>query len=123
MASSMNRFTSATQNANRQTRQTSSNSKQTTTALRNASTQADKLASNLRKGAGFAANLKHIVEGIVISQAFYKMLNIMQDLVSESYQFMNNMAQTEIAFKYLLGTYCAPPSSVLWECVQSGRRR
>lgn len=103
MASSMNRFTSATQNANRQTRQTSSNSRQTTTALRNASTQADKLASNLRKGAGFAANLKHIVEGIVISQAFYKMLNIMQDLVSESYQFMNNMAQTEIAFKYLLG--------------------
>lgn len=103
MASSMNRFTSATQNANRQTRQTSSNSRQTTTALRNASTQADRLASNLQKGAGFAANLKHIVEGIVISQAFYKMLNIMQDLVSESYQFMNNMAQTEIAFKYLLG--------------------
>lgn len=104
MASNMDRFTSATQNANRQTRQTSSNSRQTTTALRNASTQADRLASNLQKGAGFAANLKHIVEGIVISQAFYKMLNIMQDLVDESFQFMNNMAQTEIAFKYLLGS-------------------
>lgn len=104
MASGMNRFTSATQNANRQTRQTSSNSRQTTAALRNASTQADRLSNNLQKGAGFAANLKHIVEGIVISQAFYKMLNIMQDLVSESYQFMNNMAQTEIAFKYLLGS-------------------
>ena len=104
MAGNMDRFTSATQNANRQTRQTSSNSRQTTTALRNASTQADRLANNLQKGAGFAANLKHIVEGIVISQAFYKMLNIMQDLVDESFQFMNNMAQTEIAFKYLLGS-------------------
>ena len=104
MAGNMDRFTSATQNANRQTRQASSNSRQTTTALRNASTQADRLANNLQKGAGFAANLKHIVEGIVISQAFYKMLNIMQDLVDESFQFMNNMAQTEIAFKYLLGS-------------------
>ena len=104
MAGNMDRFTSATQNANRQTRQTSSNSRQTTTALRKASTQADRLANNLQKGAGFAANLKHIVEGIVISQAFYKMLNIMQDLVDESFQFMNNMAQTEIAFKYLLGS-------------------
>ena len=104
MASNINAFNAASQAANRQARQTSTNSRQASSAIRNASTQASRLANNLQKGAGFAANLKHIVEGIVISQAFYKMLNIMQDLVSESFQFMNNMAQTEIAFKYLLGS-------------------
>lgn len=104
MASNINAFNAASQTANRQARQTSTNSRQASSAIRNASTQASRLANNLQKGAGFAANLKHIVEGIVISQAFYKMLNIMQDLVSESFQFMNNMAQTEIAFKYLLGS-------------------
>ncbi len=104
MASNMTAFNAASQTANRQARQTSTNSRQASSAIRNASTQANRLANNLQKGAGFAANLKHIVEGIVISQAFYKMLNIMQDLVAESFQFMNNMAQTEIAFKYLLGS-------------------
>lgn len=104
MASNMAAFTSAAQNAARNTRQTTSNSRQASNAIRQANNQASKLSNNLRQGAGFAVNLKHIMEGIIISQSFYRLLNIMNELVEGSAQFMNNMAQTEIAFKYLLGS-------------------
>lgn len=104
MATNMQAFTSAAQNASRNTRQTTSNTRQASNAIRQANSQANKLSSSLKQGAGFAANLKHIMEGIIISQSFYRLLNIMNELVAGSAQFMNNMAQTEIAFKYLLGS-------------------
>lgn len=69
-----------------------------------AAQNAKKLSGHLNEAQRFAENLKRILGGIVVSQAFYKMLGIMQDLVSSSVQFMTNMEQSAISFKYLLGS-------------------
>jgi len=78
--------------------------KGTATAASKAEKNADKLAKNINNASSFARDLKRIVSGIVISQTFYRLLGVMTDLVSASVDFMNNMAQSSIAFKYLLGS-------------------
>ena len=65
---------------------------------------ANKMKNNISAAGKAAESLKRILGGIVVSQAFYKMLSIMQDLVSSSIEFMTNMEQSAIAFKYLLGS-------------------
>lgn len=59
--------------------------------------------NNLNKAAFRAKDIKRILEGIVVSQVFYRLLGVMTDLVSASYEFMCNMEQTQLSFKYLLG--------------------
>lgn len=85
------------QNAASQINNVSANSKK-------AAQNAKKLSDNINEARKFAENLKRILGGIIISQAFYKLLGVMQDLVSSSVQFMQNMEQSAIAFKYLLGS-------------------
>lgn len=103
IVSLLNQMRGSFQNTAKNAKQTNRELKQTESSTRKASNEGTKLSNTLQKSAGFAANLKHIIGGIVISQSFYRLLNIMTDLVAGSYEFMNNMAQTEIAFKYLLG--------------------
>lgn len=71
---------------------------------RRAEQNANRLSNQLSASQRFAENLKRILGGIVISQAFYKLLGVMQDLVNSSVEFMRNMEQSAIAFKYLLGS-------------------
>ena len=87
------------------------NARNASNQLRGASNNADRAArnantlnNNLKSSMGFAKDLKRILGGIVVSQAFYKILGIMQDLVDSSVEFMTNMEQSAIAFKYLLGS-------------------
>ena len=85
------------QNASSQVNNVANNSKK-------AAQNANKLSTHLNDAQKFAENLKRILGGIVISQAFYKLLGVMRELVSSSVTFMTNMEQSAIAFKYLLGS-------------------
>lgn len=90
----------ASRNANR----TAQNTNKAASGANKAASNANKLANNLNQSANFAANIKRILEGIVVSQTFYRLLSIMKELVSGANDFMNYMDQSSIAFKYLLGS-------------------
>ncbi len=95
---------SATNNVSSNARSASNQIKGASNNANKASKNANTLSNNLKNSVGFAKDLKRILGGIVVSQAFYKMLGIMQDLVSSSVEFMTNMEQSAISFKYLLGS-------------------
>jgi tape measure domain-containing protein len=95
------------------TKKVSTEAKASSKNIKDASNSAAGLEKNLRNSASAAnkvtgasktlsSELKRITSGIIISQGFYKLLNIVQDLVSGSVTFMNNMAQAQIAFSFLL---------------------
>jgi len=90
--------------ASRNASKTSSNTQGAATGANKAANNAKKLSNNLSTASTWAANVKRILEGIVISQTFYKLLSIMQDLVSNANEFMMYMEQSSVAFKYLLGS-------------------
>lgn len=69
---------------------------------RNAATQAGKVSKNLQTAKGYAISVKGILGGIVISQAFYQLLNIMEELVHGAIEFSENMQDAGVAFKYLM---------------------
>ena len=56
----------------------------------------------MEKTLKFATDFKRIIAGIIISQAFYELVGIMQELVRGAMKFTNNMDQAKIAFEYLL---------------------
>jgi tape measure domain-containing protein len=64
--------------------------------------QTEKAAKNLQTTKGYAVSLKGIIGGIVVSQAFYSMLNIMEELVNGAVQFSQNMQDAAVAFEYLM---------------------
>lgn len=64
--------------------------------------QTQQAASNLQTAKGYAISIKGIIGGIVISQAFYRLLNIMQDLVAGAAEFSQNMQDAGVAFGYLM---------------------
>lgn len=72
-------------------------------AMAAATKNAITLKNKLGEASFRAKDIKRILEGIVVSQAFYRLLSILSELVSGSIQFMQNMEQTELSFKYLLG--------------------
>lgn len=72
-------------------------------AMAAATKNAITLKNKLGEASFRAKDVKRILEGIVVSQAFYRLLSIMSELVNGSIQFMQNMEQTELSFKYLLG--------------------
>lgn len=90
--------------AGRNARNTAQNTKGAATGANKAANNAKKLSNNLQSASTFAANVKHILEGIMISQSFYRLLGIMQDLVSNANQFMTYMEQSTVSFKYLIGS-------------------
>ncbi len=63
--------------------------------------QTGKAAKNLQTSKGYAVSIKGILGGIAISQVFYKLLNVMEELVSNSIQFSENMQDAAVAFSYL----------------------
>lgn len=85
-------------------RKVAQNTKEAATGANKAANNAKKLSNNLKSASTFAANVKHILEGIMISQSFYRLLGIMQDLVSNANQFMTYMEQSSVSFKYLIGS-------------------
>ena len=89
--------------AERNARNTAQNTKGAATGANKAANNAKKLSNNLHSASTFAANVKHILEGIMISQSFYRLLGIMHDLVSNANQFMTYMEQSSVSFKYLIG--------------------
>lgn len=95
---------SATNNVGSNARSASNQIKGASNSANKASKNASTLSNHLQNSVGFAKDLKRILGGIVVSQAFYKMLGIMQDLVGSSVDFMTNMEQSSISFKYLLGS-------------------
>lgn len=102
----------ASRNANR----TAQNTNKAASGANKAASNANKLANNLNQSANFAANIKRILEGIVVSQTFYRLLSIMKELVSGANDFMTYMEQSSIAFKYLLGS--ADDASGMLEALQ-----
>lgn len=90
----------ASSNASR----TAQNTRGAAAGANRAANNANKLNKNLQQSAAFANNVKHILSGIIISQSFYRLLGVMQDLVSNANQFMLYMEQSEVSFKYLLGS-------------------
>ena len=90
--------------AGRNAQNTAQNTKGAATGANKAANNAKKLSNNLQSASTFAANVKHILEGIMISQSFYRLLGIMQDLVSNANQFMTYMEQSAVSFKYLIGS-------------------
>lgn len=90
--------------AGRNARNTAQNTNGAATGANQAANNAKKLSNNLQSASTFATNVKRILEGIMISQSFYRLLGIMQDLVSNANQFMTYMEQSAISFKYLVGS-------------------
>lgn len=86
----------------RKTKQTARATREATKAGRTAERQARNISKHMGTTYRFARDVKQIIAGILISQAFYEMLNVMQSLVRGSMKFSNNMDQAQIAFKYLL---------------------
>jgi tape measure domain-containing protein len=84
-------------------RETARETKQAGKEARRTGKETNSVKNNLQHASSFAKDLKRIIAGIVISQAFYEMLNVMNELVRGSIKFANNMDQAQIAFKYLLG--------------------
>lgn len=91
-------------NASHSAKQTAKQTGNVSNNAKKAANNAKKLNNHLDASKAVASDLKRILGGIVISQAFYKLLGAMQDLVSSSIQFMTTMEQSAIAFKYLLGS-------------------
>ena len=89
--------------AGKNARNTAQNTKGAAKGANKAANNAKKLSNNLHSVSTFAANVKHILEGIMISQSFYRLLGIMHDLVSNANQFMTYMEQSSVSFKYLIG--------------------
>lgn len=90
--------------ASTQAQNTDNNLKSASVAAKQLANNANSLQKSLADTTAFASNLKHIISGIVISQTFYRLLNVMKDLVSEANQFMTYIEQSSVSFKYLLGS-------------------
>ena len=69
---------------------------------KNLNNQVKQVNKNLQTTHGYAINVQGILGGIVISQAFYSLLNIMEDLVNGSIEFSQNMQDAGVAFGYLM---------------------
>lgn len=104
MGQNLNQAANGMRNVGRHAQRAASSVNGVDKSAKKAAQNAKKLSNHLNDAQRFAENLKRILGGIVVSQAFYKMLGIMQDLVSSSVEFMTNMEQSAIAFKYLLGS-------------------
>lgn len=99
------------QGASSSTQTLSSNARDASNQIRSvsnntnkAANNANKLSNNLKQSRTFATDIQRIIGGIVISQSFYQLTGIMRDLVNSSIEFMTNMEQSAISFKYLLGS-------------------
>jgi tape measure domain-containing protein len=106
---SMNKVVDSVRKTARESEKADKSTKKTTSSFSHLDRESKRVANNtrqmqdhLRNSQAWAKDLKRIVAGIVVSQAFYQLLGVMQDLVRQSVQFANNMDQAQIAFKYLL---------------------
>ena len=88
-----------------------SSSKQTSQAMDGASNSAKKLANNTDKAKkglqttkGYAVSIKQIIGGIVISQAFYSMLGVMERLLAGAKEFSATMEEATIKLQYLFSS-------------------
>ena len=88
--------------AEKNAQKTAQNTSGAATGANKAANNAKRLSNNLQSASTFATNVKHILEGIVISQSFYRLLGIVRNLVSNANQFMTYMEQSAISFKYLV---------------------
>lgn len=90
-----------------QTTQAVANTNQQVNNITSSATKASKAAGdiekNLREASFNAKDIKRVLSGIVVSQAFYRMLGVLQGMCSASYDFMCSIEQTQLSFKYLLG--------------------
>lgn len=68
----------------------------------NFANQANKAAKNLRTVKGYALSIQGIIGGIIVSQAFYRLLDIMQRLVQGAKEFSTSMQDAAVSFKYLM---------------------
>lgn len=84
----------------------------TTKGASSANANVQKLKQSLTESSFRAKDIARVLQGIVISQAFYRLLSIMSELVSGSMEFMQNMEQTQLSFQYLLGDADAAASMV-----------
>lgn len=73
------------------------------TAVRSTTTQANKLSKSLQTVKGHAVSIKGIIGGIIVSQSFYRLLDIMQRLVQGAKEFSTAMQDAAVSFKYLMG--------------------
>ena len=94
----------ATQTLNSNAREASNQIRGIGTNTNKAANNANKLSNNLRQSKNWATEIQRIIGGIVVSQSFYRLTGIMRDLVNSSIEFMTNMEQSAISFKYLLGS-------------------
>lgn len=78
-----------------------------------ANSEAEKLDKNLATVNGHAVNIQGILGGIVIAQAFYTMLNIVESMVAGSIEFAQNMEDAAVSFSYLMSDASVSSESFL----------
>lgn len=69
---------------------------------KNLANQTGKASKNLQTTKGYAVSINGILGGIVIAQAFYSLLNVMEELVNGAVKFSETMQDAGVAFKYLM---------------------
>ena len=74
----------------------------TTRNTQNFANQANKASRNLRTTKGYALSIQGIIGGIIVSQAFYRLSDIMQRLVWGAKEFSTSMQDAAVSFKYLM---------------------
>lgn len=72
------------------------------TGAGNVNTQVNKVKKGLQTTKGYAVSFKQIIEGIIVSQSFYRLLNIVQELVNGAAEFSKTMQDAGVAFGYLM---------------------
>lgn len=103
-AAATQRQAAATRQVNKAASTTRTQVASTTKEATRAASIFTRMSKDLNTSSRYAKDLKRIISGIVVSQAFYRIMGIMKSLVSDSISFMKNMEQSAISFKYLLGT-------------------
>lgn len=90
-----------------QTTQAANNTRQNvdniTTGANRAAQATNSIEQHLKEASFNAKDIKRVLSGIVVSQAFYRMLGVLQGMSAAAYEFMCNIEQTQLSFKYLLG--------------------
>lgn len=102
MAKNVDRIAKSVDKANKAAAKSTTTASQASKGTQKVAADTNQVNKNLQQSNTLGKDLKRIIGGIVISQAFYELLGIMNQLVRGAAKFASNMEQSQIAFKYLL---------------------
>lgn len=102
MAKYIDRIAKSVDKANKAAAKSTRTTSQISKGTKQIEANTKQVNKNLQQSNTLGKDLKRIIGGIIISQAFYELLGIMNQLVRGAAKFASNMEQSQIAFKYLL---------------------